>query len=69
MVNVNVVCTRCHKDFNFEMTDKQFKELNEGEKHVQDIFPGFKPEDREMFISGFCPKCWDEIFADDGEDE
>lgn len=36
--------------------------------HIQDAFPQLSPEDREILISGTCPKCWDEIFGvdDDG---
>lgn len=68
MVNVSVTCPICKERFIFQMTEQQYKELEKGEKHIQDILPNFSPEDREMFISGFCPKCWDQIFADE-EDE
>jgi len=47
------------------MTEQQCRELNKGEKHIQDILTDFSPEDRETLISGICPKCWDEIFADE----
>lgn len=67
MVNVTTTCPVCNKEFVFEMTEVQFQELEKGEKHIQDILPDFKAEDREMFISGYCPKCWDDIFADDEE--
>lgn len=33
--------------------------------HVQDAFPRLPPEDREILISGTCPKCWNEIFGED----
>lgn len=33
--------------------------------HIQDAFPRLPPEDREILISGTCPKCWNEIFGED----
>ena len=30
---------------------------------AQDAFPYLTPDEREMLISGTCPKCWDEIFG------
>lgn len=29
---------------------------------VQNVFPYLSKEEREMFISGTCPKCWDDMF-------
>jgi len=65
MVNVSVTCPNCKKKSVLQMTEQQCRELNKGEKHIQDILTDFSPEDRETLISGICPKCWDEIFADE----
>jgi hypothetical protein len=34
---------------------------------VQDAFPEVPKEYREMFISGTCPKCWDDMFNNEDE--
>jgi hypothetical protein len=68
MMKVSTTCPVCKKEFVFDMTVEQMAALQIGEKHVQDILPDFTPEDREMFISGFCPKCWDETFVEDEQE-
>lgn len=65
MSKVIIICFSCKKDYEFELTEQQVSEIHDGEKFIQDILPDFSPEDREMFISQICPKCWDEIFSDD----
>lgn len=39
------------------------------QRPIQEVFPDLSPEHREMFITGFCPKCWDEIFGDEEEED
>lgn len=33
--------------------------------HVQKAFPYLTAEEREFFITGFCPDCWDKVFAEE----
>lgn len=33
--------------------------------HIQNVAPELKPEQREVLISGICPKCWDKMFGDE----
>lgn len=69
MYNVHTTpCLGCGTSAAFEMTEEQFKCFQAGEK-VQDIFPDWSPEDREMLISGTCPKCFEEMFPEDEEDD
>lgn len=35
---------------------------------AQNAFPYLSADDREMLISGICPKCWDDMFGG-GEDD
>jgi len=40
---------------------------------VQNCFPEMDKDERELFISGICPKCWDEMYpagnpSDTGEE-
>jgi hypothetical protein len=38
---------------------------------IQDILPfkEYTPEQREMFVTGICQECWDELFKDEEDDE
>ena len=35
--------------------------------HVQDVWPEWSADKRELMITGTHPKCWDTIFAGDNE--
>ena len=35
---------------------------------IQNAMPQLSPDLREMFISGTCPKCWNDMFSE-GEDD
>lgn len=65
-------CLGCGQSTWFSMSQAQYNAWKQGE-HVQLIFPDWSPEDREMLISGTCPDCWEEMWAemedDDWEDE
>lgn len=50
------------------MTDEQYHAWKGG-VHVQNIFPSWPPEDREMLISGTCPSCWEEMWAEEEEED
>jgi hypothetical protein len=67
LYSVYTVCLGCDNGAVFAMTEEQLKRFQDGE-HVQDIFPDWSPKDREMLISGTCPKCWEEMWPDE-EDE
>lgn len=28
---------------------------------IQDAFPSFTPDERELIMTGICPKCWNEV--------
>ena len=36
---------------------------------IQEIVPELSPDYREMFISGICPTCWDNMFGFEPEEE
>lgn len=60
---VVIACLKCGAEHVFDVTKEQKKELDSGEKLIQDILPNLKPAEREMFISGTCGDCWNEIFS------
>lgn len=37
--------------------------------NAQDAFPYLGPNEREILITGICPKCWDNMFVGGDEDE
>ena len=57
-------CPRCRQFKVFEVTVEQLQRFKMG-MHIQYVFPDMTPEDRERFITGYCPKCWDALFADE----
>ena len=59
---VSIQCLSCGEVFYFSITEEQAKDLQEGEKYIQDILSNFSPGDREMFISQICPRCFDMLF-------
>lgn len=61
-------CSGCGQSAWFSMTEEQYRFWKQG-VHIQVIFPDWSPEDREMLISGTCPDCWEEMWAEvDDED-
>jgi len=60
-------CLGCKQTTWFSMTQEQYNRWKAGE-HAQDVFPDWSPGDREMLISGTCPECWDEMWAEEEED-
>ena len=63
---VTPACLGCGDTAVFVMTAEQHARYRAGE-HVQRIFPHWSPEDREMLISGTCPSCWEEMWAEEEE--
>lgn len=63
-----VPCLGCKTTAIFTMTEGQFKRFKAGDR-VQDIFPDWSDDDREMLISGTCPSCFEEMFPEDEEEE
>lgn len=60
-------CSGCGESTWFTITEEQHARIQAGE-HIQFVLPHFSPEDRELLISGTCPSCWDEMWAEEEED-
>lgn len=65
------VITRCpfcgHANF-VEVNEDDYLDWQDG-KLVQDAFPYLSADEREMLISGICPKCWDSMLPPDPDEE
>lgn len=56
-------CPFCGEVTTHMISEDEYTQLTHPNRpHMQDIFPNMKPEIREQFITGICPKCWDEMF-------
>lgn len=69
-VTLQVKCCVCNKIHNLKVTEESAIEyLSPNRRHVQDIFPYLNAEERELLISRVCPTCWEDMFAEEVEEE
>ncbi len=50
-----------------DATDEEFAAWDSGVL-IQDAMPRLSVNDREMLISGCCPKCWDKMWPSEDEE-
>ena len=67
-IKVPVNCIYCKEQYIFEVNLDKFRAYIYGALKAQNAFDNLKPEEREMFISGTCPNCWNEIFKNDDDE-
>lgn len=57
-------CPWCGKEVRKEVPSKEFcqgmDKYQSGSK-VQDAFPSFDPDTREMVLTGICSECWNDM--------
>lgn len=59
-------CKFCGEVQEVELSLEQMRELQTpNRRNVQDIVPELPAEQRELFISGMCEKCWTQTFGTD----
>lgn len=64
MPTMDIRCPFCKGISSVELTDEQYEAVTErGDKRIQDVVPDLSPSIRELFISGICSRCWDELFG------
>jgi len=61
-------CIHCHKPSIVQVDPVSFYEWQHGGAFVQDAFPDWPADQRELLISGTHPECWDALMGDDGEE-
>ena len=66
-------CTLCKQTSTIDLTPEEqqaYEKWQNGElRLVQDAFPQWDDDKRELLISGTHPKCWNEIFLDEDEED
>ena len=70
-IKVTEQCACCGANVELEVYEEDYIEFKTTprtqRRFVQDIFPYLTPQDREMFISGVCPTCWEDMFPSEEE--
>lgn len=66
---VKIKCLKCKTEHPILVNKEDWDLYNSPSRpHIQDIFPYLSPDEREMFISGICDKCWKELFGGDDDE-
>lgn len=60
-------CPMCSTTMSVTITGDELFRINRGELNV--LAPRLSPEERERFISGYCPTCWTNLFGFDEEED
>lgn len=55
-------CMFCKKDTEIPVTKDQLQRINSGSEPIQSVIPNVSPAERELFISGICGECFDDMF-------
>lgn len=61
-IHLEKECVMCKEKTTITLTLKEAERISEGKELIQNIVPNMAPELREMFISGVCGKCFDNMF-------
>ena len=65
-VCVFTTCPFCGHENEVEVNHMDYLDWQNGEL-AQDAFPYLSANEREMLISGCCPRCWEKMFWGDEE--
>ena len=63
-IYVGCNCPFCGKPHDVLVSKADYAAWQNG-KMAQDAFPYLSADEREILISGICPKCWAETFGED----
>jgi len=64
-ITIVTVCPICGHANEIAVNEADYWNWKDGTAYAQDAFPYLSAEEREMFISGICPACWDGIFSNE----
>ena len=62
---VAVPCKKCNGMNEIDVDFEKFIAWRSGKMLIQEALPELDADQRELLISGICPKCWDEMFPSD----
>lgn len=58
-------CLGCGQTTKLEITAEQRQRYYFDREFIQDVFPDWTPDQRELLITGTHPDCWDRLFGDE----
>ena len=64
---VAVPCRQCKEATDLTVNIEGFIAWQGGEL-IQNALPELNADQRELLISGICPKCWEQMFPSDEEE-
>ena len=62
MLEIDVKCPICGKEYTVKVPETGYKRWQDGEL-IQLAMQTVSPEDRESLISGICTTCWINMFG------
>ncbi len=57
---ISIKCIQCKETHSFTILEENFDKWRNGEL-IQNCFTTLDEDDRELFISGMCGRCFDEL--------
>ena len=63
MMEIDRTCPWCWKKNTIHVPKDKYHRWINGDL-VQNCFADLSAEDREILMTGFCPKCWEAMFKD-----
>lgn len=66
-ITVVTVCPMCGHANEVAVNEADYFDWSFDGVLVQDAFPYLSADEREMLISGICPKCWNKLFGEEEE--
>ena len=67
LVKLLITCPSCGME-KFIDVDEEKLDAWIGGKLIQDAFPDLSPQEREEIKTGFCEKCWNEMWKEVEDD-
>lgn len=61
---VEVECVSCKTKHTILVPTSGYKLWASGQAKIQDAMPQLSEDERELLMSGICPKCWDKLFKE-----
>lgn len=67
--HLGLQCVVCHKTVDIKLTGAEMYQLQTSDRNIQDVLPNHTAGEREMFVSGICSSCFDDIFRENPPNE
>lgn len=63
---IKTKCPICGEEHHIECSKEGYEAFKNGEC-IQIALPELSANEREMLVTGTCPRCWDLLFPDEDE--